>query len=123
MPNIQIYPSSTCDKFGRVILAGILIFLAAAGSVRADVVVINAAIVCMADVPQDVVTLGSGISTVNISGSIALWEIGPVPSGNTASQMQLFLNSPFAQSLANGALPPIIPFLSDVRCVRITLEP
>jgi len=122
MQNLQMSPYPSCGKFGSAIFAGFL-FLLAAPWVRADVpVTINAAIVCKADMPQNVVSKGPGISVVNISGSIALWETQTLTL-NTAATVQLFLNNSYAQALANGTLPPIIPFISDVRSMRLTLTP
>ena len=122
MQNLHMPPYPTRGKFGSAIFAGFL-FSAACPLMRADVpVTINAAIVCKADLPQNVVSKGPGISVVNISGSIALWETQTLTL-NTAATVQLFLNTDYSKAMANGTLPPIIPFISDVRSVRLTLAP
>lgn len=119
MHNSPVSPSPTRGKFDRWIFVGCALLAAATPErAAADVIRINAAIVCKADLPQNVVSLGTSVNKVHISGSIALWDVAPTGLSNGASEVTLHMNNAYSMALANGTLPPVIPFLSDVRCVR-----
>lgn len=81
-------------------------------------VVIKAAIVGKAEAPHNIVALRPGVTSVTLEGTISLWQVASTGLLNSPSQVTLRLNTPYAQQFAAGILPPVIPFVTDVRSVR-----